>query len=77
MNRNAQTPDLSTFREFEENRSRFPAEALVPFAGQHVAWSPDGRQILASAATPEELEQRLAELGIPEEQAVLGYVDPL
>lgn len=77
MNLNGQVPELAAFRDFEENRSRFPAEALRPFAGQHVAWSPDGRSILASAASPEELERRLAELGIPEHQAVLGYVDPL
>lgn len=77
MNHNGQLPDQSAFVEFEENRSRFPPEALIPFAGQHVAWSPDGRRILTSAGTPEELEHRLMELGIPEHQAVLGYVDPL
>ncbi len=38
--------------QFVKNRNAFPPEELDRYAGQHVAWSPDGTQILASDADP-------------------------
>src|SRR5205085_2533519 len=35
-------------RAFFENRKKFPREKLLAFAGQYIAWSPDGANILAS-----------------------------
>lgn len=32
---------------FNENRNKLPAEELLKYAGQHVAWSRDGTRILA------------------------------
>ena len=46
-------------QEFRQNRSRFPREELEKHRGQWVAFSPDGRRIVASAPTLESLEERL------------------
>jgi hypothetical protein len=50
-------------QEFRQNRSRFPHAELVKYRGQWVAFSPDGRRIVASAETLEALEQRLLAAG--------------
>ena len=35
----------SSFR-FQKNRQQFPSKELARYAGQYVAWSPDGTRIL-------------------------------
>jgi hypothetical protein len=50
-------------QEFRENRKRFPREELAKYRGQWVAFSPDGRRIVAGAATLEDLEVRLQAMG--------------
>jgi hypothetical protein len=50
-------------REFLENRQRFPLEELAKYRGQWVAFSPDGRRIVAGAETLEALHQRLEAAG--------------
>ncbi len=42
----------------------------------HVAWSTDGTQILASAATRRDLDQQLETAGIMLDQVVHDYIDP-
>jgi hypothetical protein len=37
--------------DFDRNNTRFPVEELWKYAGQHVAWSWDGTQLLAGADT--------------------------
>jgi hypothetical protein len=32
---------------FQTNRRNFPSEELAKYAGQYIAWSPDGTRILA------------------------------
>lgn len=44
-------------QQFQKNRQQFPQEELARYAGKLVAWSPDGRSILAA----DEDELRLAE----------------
>jgi hypothetical protein len=67
-----QDPDL---QYFDENRSKFPLEQLLAFAGHHVAWSPDGTRILAFATTRADLNQKLEAAGIPLGQVVHDYID--
>jgi hypothetical protein len=41
-----------SLEQFVKNRNAFPADELIRFTGQHVAWSPDGTRILASDPDP-------------------------
>ena len=50
--------------EFIRNCNAFDPEELARLENQHVAWSEDGRQILAHAATLEELDREIQRLGI-------------
>jgi len=62
-------------RSFSENRSQFPAEDLARYAGHYVAWSPDGRLILAHGADPDLVEKQLVAAGIDPAAVVVAYVD--
>jgi hypothetical protein len=66
-------PDLS---HYDENRSKFPLEELVKYAGKHIAFSLDGTRILASGDSIEEVEDQLIAAGINPNQVVGSYVDP-
>jgi hypothetical protein len=66
-------PDLG---RFHENRIKFPLDELAKYAGQFIAWSPDGLHILASAETMEAMEEKLITAGIDPSQTVGDYVDP-
>jgi hypothetical protein len=66
-------PDL---RFFDENRAKFPLDQLLLYAGQHVAWSPDGTQILAAALTRKEVNAKLDAMGIERSQVVHDFIDP-
>lgn len=67
---------------FIKNRNAFPAEELNRYAGQHVAWSPDGTRILAHDPDPLKVIAAVKALGydagetliedIPFEDVVLG-----
>jgi hypothetical protein len=76
MQRNGVALNPPDLRGFDENRSKFPSEQLVAYAGQHVAWSPDGTRILACGATREELDEKLESVGIHFNQVVHDYIDP-
>jgi hypothetical protein len=70
------------FRSFLEHRAALPAEALTPYAGRWIAWSPDGSRIVADSQGPEELDElilaagqdpeRCVVEGVPATDAVLG-----
>jgi hypothetical protein len=74
-------------QEFRQNRPRFPREELARYRGQWVAFSPDGRRIVASALTLARLEEHLKAAGEdaqrlafesvpgPEEDSSLGAED--
>ena len=50
--------------EFNRNRMLHTAEELVPYEEKYVAWSSDGKQILAWAETEEELYREVSRKGI-------------
>jgi hypothetical protein len=64
-------------REFDINVRNIPAEELDRFAGQYVAYSLDGSQIVAAAPTREGLRQILHDAKIDPQQVVFGYIDDL
>ncbi|HEV3260259.1 MAG TPA: hypothetical protein VG013_25610 [Gemmataceae bacterium] len=76
---------LASRRTFLANRAAFPVEDLAKYAGQWVAWSPDGTRIAASALSPELLDGILEANGedpalcvvegIPDDDALIGEVD--
>ena len=67
-------PDI---RDYSENRRHFPLEELAKYAGLHVAFSPDGKHILASGPDRQAVRQELRKRGIHPSQVVHSYVDPL
>lgn len=50
--------------EFIRNVSEHSLEFLAPFVEKHVAWSVDGKQLLAAADTLEELHKEIDRLGL-------------
>jgi hypothetical protein len=76
MQRNGSVTNAPDLRHFDENRARFPLEQLLVYAGQHVAWSPNGTSILAFAPTQEEVDEKLEAVGIHFSQVVHDYIDP-
>jgi hypothetical protein len=62
-------------RQLRENRAAFPAAELAKYRGQLVAFSLDGRRIVAGAPDLVELDARLLAMGEDPEQVALEYVD--
>jgi hypothetical protein len=62
-------------RTFFENQEKIPPEALLPYAGKHIAWSWDGSRILDSADSLEQLYDKLEAAGINTQRVVFHYVD--
>jgi len=54
--------------EFNRNISDHSAEELAPYEGQFVAWSEDGKQILAHASEEEDLHREIVR------QQIKGFV---
>jgi hypothetical protein len=50
-------------QRFRETRDAFPEEQLAPYAGQWIAWWPDGSRIVAADRSLRALEQRLRDAG--------------
>jgi len=61
-------------RQFQGNRSAFPAGELAKYRGQWIAFSSDGRRIVAGAADLERLEEQLAALGEDPQQVLLEHI---
>ena len=62
-------------KTFIKNRGEVPPESLMKYAGQWVAWSPDGTHIAAaSAKSDEEVYRLLEEAGLDPSEHVMSYV---
>ena len=61
--------------EFIRNCNAFDPDELARYENQHVAWSEDGRKILAHADTLEELSAALKDQGLT--RFVLDFVPSL
>lgn len=69
-------------QEYLKNRLQFPLDELAKHAGEWVAWSSDGRRIVASSLDPAALDdlvrvagedpERCPVEGIPDTDAVIG-----
>ncbi len=52
-----------------------PPEDLLPYAGQHVAWSWDGSRVVAGAPDEAELRRKAADAGHDPQRVVYAFVD--
>ncbi len=62
-------------RQLRENRSAIPTAELDKYRGQWVAYSGDGRRVVASAPDLVELDALLIAMGEDPEQAALEFID--
>ena len=61
-------------RQFIQNRRSFPPEELAKYAGHFVAWSPDGKSILASEDDELALDSLLADQGHNTSEILIAFV---
>jgi hypothetical protein len=62
---------------FLKNRENFPPEQLIQYAGQYIAWSPDGASILASDTDPIRLKSTVKGMGHdPADVLISSVPDP-
>ncbi len=62
-------------RQLRDNRSAFPAAELAKYHGQWVAFSGDGRRVIAGAPDLVELDALLVAMGEDAEQVALEFID--
>jgi hypothetical protein len=63
------------FTEYRENRAQFSRGELAKYRGQWVAFSSDGRRIIASSADLAALDALIVAAGEDPEQAALERID--
>jgi hypothetical protein len=61
-------------RVFIPNRAAFPAEELRQYAGQWIAWSPDGTAIVAGHSDPKQLDELVRAAGHDPFTCVHSYI---
>jgi hypothetical protein len=61
-------------REFLKNRSQFSPAELERHAGKYVAWSPDGKQIIAADDDPMKVVAAVKSAGYDPAECVLSSV---
>jgi hypothetical protein len=62
-------------QEYRENRARFPVAELAKYRGQWVAFSLDGRKIIASNEDLSKIDSLVAAAGEDPEQVALERID--
>ncbi len=60
--------------EHYRNRAQFPQAELAKYYGKEVAWSLDGKHIIAGADDPRAVCAAVQEAGLQSDQVVLAYV---
>lgn len=60
--------------EHYPNRNLIPPNELEPYFGKQVAWSLDGKRIIAGADDPKEVCKAVFEAGLQSDQVVMSYI---
>ena len=60
--------------EFTKNRLAFPPEELLQYRGKYIAWSPDGKRMIASDKDPLRLDDMVIALGYDPSEVVFSSV---
>jgi hypothetical protein len=61
-------------QQFADNRRKFPLDELEKFAGKYVAWSPDGKSIIASDDNEISLDAALERSGYDTSTILITFV---
>lgn len=61
-------------QEFLRNRQEFPSEELAKYRGKYIAWSPDGKKVIASDKDPMNVIAAIKGYGYNEADCVLSSV---
>ena len=61
-------------REFLENRKQVAPRELEKYAGKYVAWSPDGKRIVAANGDPLKVVAEVASAGYDPADCVISSV---
>ncbi len=67
--------EFDMMREFLENRSQMDPALLIPYIGEFIAWSPDGKRIVAHAKDHATLRKLIREAGENPRHCVVGGFD--
>jgi hypothetical protein len=74
-----ETPDepdeFDMMRAFLQNRSQMDPALLIPYIGEFIAWSPDGKRIVAHANDHATLRKLIREAGENPRHCVVGGFD--
>jgi hypothetical protein len=63
-------------QEYLQNRLSFPLEELAKHRGEWIAWSPDGKRLVAASQNPDALDDLVRNAGEnPEECPIEGIPD--
>jgi len=66
---------VAMMKTYRQNRERFPASDLIRYDGQWVAFSADGRQIVASGDSIGEVSERIATARLDLDDVVLERIE--
>jgi len=66
---------MSNLSEFTRNRAEFSKDELVKYDGRWVAFSPDGREIVASHEKLEEIDELVRRAGFDPEEVFLEKIE--
>lgn len=65
----------ASYAVFQENRAKYPLEELRKFDNQWVAFSSDGRQIVAGAATIVDLAEKVRDVRESLSEVMIEHIE--
>jgi hypothetical protein len=65
---------IMNMQEFLKNRNQFPPDELEKYAGEYIAWSPDGKKIIAGDKDPLKVVALVRSSGFDPAECVLSSV---